>query len=172
MLSVHGIYENGKITIKQPAFGSIPVLSGVIITFTDSASNQSGTDQNLDISSQPERLPNKNFEKESNGYESLRKYKRIPSRKEITIIDGKDRFTFSLFDYSKGGLSFIASKKFAVGKNISSGITDPSNPDIVLMELRLEVRSVSEFEGGVKVGCMFLDPFDEDLWHGLLQYLS
>lgn len=161
MQSVHGVYENGKIFIKRLPSGRLPSASNVIITFTDPDSTQNRASFSVGESG-----------KESEDFESLREFERVPASGEITIIDEKERFTFSLFDYSQGGLCFVSSKGFEIGKNISSGIIDPSNPGDILMELKMEVRGVFEFDDKFKIGCMFLDPVDEDLWHGLLQHLS
>ena len=71
-------------------------------------------------------------------------------------------------------MCFVADKNFEVGIHISAGITDPSNTDTVLMELDMEVRGVfiSDNKMKMKIGCMFENPVDEDLWHGLLQFLG
>lgn len=173
MLTVHGTYKNGKITIKRPISGSLPESSEVIITFTDSGVDQIGCDQIAEEPSRQEIRPTESPETEAGGvYEPLREYRRVSSKGDITVIDGNDRFTCQLFDYSQGGLCFLATKSFTVGKSISSGIIDPANSKMVLMELEMEVRGISKYDGKYKVGCMFLDPVDEDLWHGLLQYFG
>ncbi len=171
MLSVHGVYENGKITLKRPATGSLPGLSKVIITFTDFSLNQQrGTESEEAVDTTDSH--DGGLGKGNDYYASLREYERVLASGNIIIIDGDDHFTFPLFDYSQGGLCFFATKAFKIGQNIRSGITHPSNPEMILMELEMEVRSAFKSSDSFKIGCMFIDPVDEDLWHGLLQYLS
>ncbi len=165
MLSLHGIYEDGKITLLHPIPKKIPESSNILVTFVDDCAPVGSLEANNPTEKQQE--PNEEY------YKSIREFERVKAHGNITIIDNKDRFTFPLNDYSQGGLSFISEKMFDVGQEISSGITDPMNPDLVLMELKMEVRGIFKTEDQFyKIGCMFLDPVDEDLWHGLLQYLS
>jgi len=118
------------------------------------------------------------IEKNEAYYQSIREFQRVKAYGNINIIDGEERHTFPLNDYSQGGLSFTCKQEFQTGQIISSGISDPSDADMILMELEMEVRRVAdlreegETESRFKIGCMFLDPVDEDLWHGLLQYLG
>jgi hypothetical protein len=165
MISLHGVYEDGRITILDRCPENIPTSTSVLLTF---------------VSTQ-ESLPEARGAKEESGsvemneeyYRSIREFERVDAHGNITIIDGDERFTYPLNDYSQGGLCFLSDRKFEIGGVISSGITDPTNPELVLMELKMEVRGI--FQTGddtYKVGCMFLDSVDEDLWHGLLQYLG
>jgi hypothetical protein len=205
MLSVRGIYENGKITIKKDPSTVIPPDSKLIITFTNQETAESSTQAELEDSFLAEEIetndfemddefidenPDSEFDSDIHGeeiylsdekagdsedyYESLREFERVPATGKITIIDAEDTNTYALFDYSQGGLCFVADKNFEVGVHISAGITDPSNTDTVLMELDMEVRGVfiSDNKMKMKIGCMFENPVDEDLWHGLLQFLG
>lgn len=205
MLSVRGIYENGKITIKKDPSTVIPPVSKLIITFTDQETADSSTQDELEDSYLEEQIETNEYEmdgslidesptEEGNSdilteeiymsedkaepaedyYESLREFERVPATGKITIIDTEETNSYPLFDYSQGGLCFVADKNFEVGTHISAGITDPSNTDMVLMELDMEIRGVFKSDQGMKmkIGCMFENPVDEDLWHGLLQFLS
>ena len=89
----------------------------------------------------------------------------------ITILDGDQKGNYPLFDFSKNGLSFVAPAEYGRENGIiQAGITDPFNPDSVLMELELEIRSVQSIDKGMKVGCKFINQVDEDLWHGLQMF--
>ncbi|MBU2646898.1 PilZ domain-containing protein [bacterium] len=168
MISLYGIYEDGKIVLSYPANEQLPENTEVLITFFDDKIRVNGKTAVSDGL----------IEKNEAYYQSIREFLRVKAYGNISIIDGDDRYTFPLNDYSQGGLSFSSKHEFDTGQIISCGIADPSDPDIILMELEMEVRSVTDTreEGdsrdSFKVGCMFLDPVDEDLWHGLLQYLS
>ncbi len=171
MLSLRGSYENGKIIIQHSLPNGIPESSNVLLTFvTDFAE----TDENEVIAETIVETGNGLEEnKNEEYYKSIREFERVDAHGNITIIDQEDRYTFPLNDYSQGGLSFISERQFDIGQQISSGITDPMNPDLVLMELQMEVRGIFQTDDKkYKIGCMFLDSVDEDLWHGLLQYLS
>jgi len=200
MLSVSGVYENGKIIIKKDPSKIIPPTSKLIITFTNPEGFESSPQTELQNTFIEEEIESNDFEiddtleiddshsdmlteeislseDEDTGasediYESMREFERVPATGNITIIDANSTNTFPLFDYSQGGLCFVANKNFEVGIHISAGITDPSNTEMVLMELEMEVRGVFKSDTGMKIGCMFENPVDEDLWHGLLQFLS
>lgn len=160
MHSIPGIYENQKITLLQKLPKNIPESASVLITFVTEEEAQESN-----VAVEPE-------EKNEEYYQSIREFQRVEATGDITIIEDDANRSFPLNDYSQGGLSFISDHPFNVGDLISSGITDPSNPDLVLMELKMEIRGVFKTDDNrFKVGCMFLDPVDEDLWHGLLQYL-
>lgn len=165
MQSIHGVYENGKIKLKQSLPRELSGATTVLITFVDDETDESAVEAVAPAS--PSDDKNEAY------YESIREFERVKAHGNITIIDHAEQHTFPLNDYSQGGLSFISDQQFAVGNLISAGITDPGNPDLVLMELKMEVRGIFKTDDDrYKIGCMFLDPVDEDLWHGLLQYLG
>lgn len=169
MYSVHGVYENGKIKLSQSLPENIPDSSSVLVTFV--TSEELVEDVEYDEVGMIDESPKE--EKSEAYYQSIREFERVKAHGKITVIDQENQYTFPLNDYSQGGLSFLSSEQFNVGHMISAGITDPSNPELVLMELQMEVRGIFKTDDGqFKIGCMFLDPVDEDLWHGLLQYLS
>ncbi|MCG8338066.1 MAG: PilZ domain-containing protein [Proteobacteria bacterium] len=169
MHSLHGIYENGKITLRNPLPENIPDSAQVLVTFVVDE-ELTGADS-VDLA-----IPEGNgspADKQGAGFQSMREFERVKAHGNITVIDQDKQYTFPLNDYSQGGLSFLSQEQFTVGQMISAGITDPSNPDLVLMELQMEIRGVIKTEDDqLRIGCMFLDPVDEDLWHGLLQYLA
>lgn len=170
MISLHGIYEDGKIKLSYKNEDLLPQNGEVILTFLVDEQGEAG-----------ELSPSQEVDEKSEAYyESIREFERVKAYGNINIIDGESRFTFPLNDYSQGGLSFFSDTAFSVGQVISAGIADPTNPDLILMELEMEIRgtyTVDEHTNDpdgerYKIGCMFVDPVDEDLWHGLLQYLS
>jgi len=156
MISIRGKYENGKIQLEAHGH-QVPDSAEVILTFLiDSKDKQDQKKANV---AKPSGRDQRQFE-------------RVKAQGNISIIDRLDRYVFPLFDYSQGGLSFVAGIKFDNPLQISAGISDPSNPDIILMELEMEVRGAFEVDNGYKIGCMFVDPMDEELWHGILPYLA
>jgi len=156
MISIQGKYKNGKIHLPKPE-NEISDYAEVVITFLTNSKNESS------------KVP-KNINK--SGGSDQRQFERVKAHGNITVIDRLDRYVFPLFDYSQGGLSFVAGIKFEKPLQISAGISDPSSPEIVLMELEMEVRGAHEIGKGYKIGCMFSDPMDEELWHGILPYLD
>lgn len=170
MITLSGVYDNGEIELDVSPDQNIPGTSEVLVTFL------SGKKEVLKslVKEEKDELSSlvASDEQDEEYYESIREYKRVKAHGDITIIEQDAPCSYPLFDYSQGGLSFISERKFNVEQKISAGITDPSNPDVVLMELEMEVRGMYSFDDGYKVGCMFLDPVDEDLWHGLLQFLT
>lgn len=167
MLSLRGIYKDGKITMLNPTSKEFPENSEVLLTFLPPL-NEDEVEDNFD-GSNGSRLK----EGTEDYFQSIRKHERIKAQGNITIIAEQERKSFLLNDYSPGGLSFISETKLNVGQIISAGISDPSNPDSVLMELEMEVRGVIQIdETGFRTGCMFVEQIDEDLWHGLLQFFS
>jgi len=177
MLSLQGVYKDGKIVLLHKIPHQLPEESEVLLTFiVDSEFSTAAVAENEDSLESSELK-----EADEDYYKSIREFERVKASGNITIINPEGRFKFPLNDYSQGGLSFITDQPFKVGQNISSGIADPSNPNMVLMELEMEVRGVHELERSeftendenrYRIGCMFVDSVDEDLWHGLLQYLQ
>jgi hypothetical protein len=169
MHSIYGIYENGKITLRNSLPENIPDSSPVLVTFVVDDETSKTDDVELAIPDDDKPV-NVNA---GPGFQSMREFERVKAHGSITVIDQENQYSFPLNDYSQGGLSFLSQRHFIVGQMISAGITDPSNPDLVLMELQMEIRGVIKNEDDqLRIGCMFLDPVDEDLWHGLLQYLA
>jgi PilZ domain len=169
MQSLYGIYENGKITLQEKFRGKLPDSSNVLVTFV---SEEDGIEdmQSETLEASGGEVGGGNNEEY---YRSIREFERVEAEGKITVIDENEQITLPLNDYSQGGLSFISQKPFNVGHVISAGITDPGNTELVLMELKMEIRGVFKTDDeAYKIGCMFLDPVDEDLWHGLLQYLG
>jgi hypothetical protein len=166
MYSLRGIYENGKITLLNPLPVKIPDSTNVLVTFVESSETGDSADaiSSLSVEGKP---------KQRKGFQSMREFERVKAHGNITVIDEEKQFAFPLNDYSQGGLSFLSKEQFTVGQMISAGITDPSSPELVLMELQMEIRGIIKTDDEqLRIGCMFLDPVDEDLWHGLLQYLG
>jgi len=170
MISLYGVYENGKITLLHKLSKPFPEETEVLLTFYGGKSGRGlESDPDGDV-----------IEKNEDYYKTLREFERVKAEGNITIIDQNKKYSFPLNDYSQGGLSFFSDRGFKVGQAINAGISDPSNSNIILMELAMEVRGIFENENrsrlhkvdNYKVGCMFIDPMDEDLWHGLLQYLG
>ncbi len=166
MHSIHGIYENGKIILLHPLPDNIPDSTSVLVTFVEDSEldDSMGMTSSISLGGEP---------KQKKGFQSMREFERVKAHGNITVIDQDKQFAFSLNDYSQGGLSFLSKEQFTVGQMISAGITDPSSPELVLMELQMEIRGIIKTDDDqLRIGCMFLDPVDEDLWHGLLQYLG
>lgn len=156
MQSIRGVYKDGKITLFD-SNSNLPEICEVILTVLNESSHKTGKERHSE-----------------EYYKTIRKHERVRAHGKISIINQQDRDTYRLFDYSKGGLSFIAPKEFGKGLKISAAITDPATPELILMELEMEVRGVFPHEddrGGYKIGCMFLNSIDEELWHGVLQFL-
>lgn len=176
MISIRGIFQDGKITMICPSSQTIPENSEVLVTFIeDSEADISGftEDEQEELIEIEDDFEDDESEADNSDFESMREFKRVKARGHINIIDQSRKFRFQLNDYSQGGLSFISDWKYETGKIISAGIADPNDRESILMELEMEVRGVFEEEGeGFKIGCMFVDPVDEDLWHGLLPYLA
>ncbi len=169
MQSIHGIYENGKITLRNPLPDNIPESVQVLVTFVVDEELVDADGADIDIPGES----NSSAGKPLPGFHSMREFERVKAHGNITVIDQDKQYTFPLNDYSQGGLSFLSREQFTVGQMISAGITDPSNPQLVLMELQMEIRGIIKTDDDqLRIGCMFLDPVDEDLWHGLLQYLA
>ncbi len=164
MLSIRGNYQNGKITLKTSGM-EIPDASQVLLTFLtkETSNGVKSNDQSF-----------KADEHDDDYYQAVRAHERVKAHGKITIIRFLDQMTFPLFDYSQGGLSFISNQPFEIGGDIGAAISDPSDPELVLMELDMEVRGIflTDRDQEYKVGCMFKNPMDEELWHGVLQFLS
>lgn len=162
MLTLRGKYSEGTITL----FGDetqLPESSEVLVTVM--GETPEADDEAVEIQVD---------EHSEDHYKSIRQFKRVKAKGNITIIDKDGRNVFRLNDYSQGGLSFIAPKAYPTKMEISAGISDPSNPEMILMELEMEVRGVfnADQENHFKIGCKFSNSLDEELWHGLLQHLS
>ena len=171
MISIRGIFQDGKITMICPSSQTIPEISEVLVTFVDS-SEEDISDFAEDEREELVQVADNSRDDDAD-FESMRQFERVKARGYINIIDQSRKFRFRLNDYSQGGLSFISDWKYETSKIISAGIADPNDKESILMELEMEVRGVFEEEGeGFKIGCMFVDPVDEDLWHGLLPYLA
>ena len=151
MLTVRGRFEKGEIVI----YGSRPdIADGVEVLVTPLVDHEEEiTDQ------EP---------KESAA--TLRNFERVKADGLISIILPNGKKNYQLFDYSKGGLSFLAQDDFEAGDTLQAGITDPFHPDTILLELKLEIRGIRSEDDKNKIGCQFVDSFDEELWHGLQMF--
>ncbi|MDH5561581.1 MAG: PilZ domain-containing protein [Deltaproteobacteria bacterium] len=157
MKTIKGTYKNGKIVFFEPVF--LPKSSKVIVT----ANRMRKDCKSKGLQS---------LEAKDVNYNQIRKNERIRAHGKITILHKDEKNSFHIYDYSKGGLCFLSHKDFAVDDLIHAGIMDPHNEGSSLMELKLSVRGVFENEGKRQVGCRFEDPLDEDLWHGLMQFIG
>ncbi|MDX2470013.1 MAG: PilZ domain-containing protein [SAR324 cluster bacterium] len=149
MLTVKGKFEKGEIIIsgKSP---NIAEGTEVLVTLISE-------DEESEIA-------------QENSATVLRTFERVKADGMISIIGLAGRKNYKLFDYSKGGLSFIAGPEFTEIGDVQAGITDPFQPDNILLELKLVIRGVNPVGDQVKVGCQFSDSFDEELWHGLQMF--
>lgn len=165
MLSIKGRYEDGKLVLyANPE--EVPQQAQVVVTFMPN-NGSAGPAQAEKV----EELYAEDQHDEAY-YASIREHKRKKASGTITIVDDFEQTTYPLNDYSQGGLSFLAPADFAKSGTVHAGICDPSDPDMVLMELEMEIRGIYEAPNGKKVGCQFQDSLDEDLWHGLVAYLG
>jgi len=151
MLTLKARVEKGKLVINQPAH-FLPERSQILLTFT-----------RLGVPQPDQQAPAEDFL-------TLRVHERKPATGSITIVHKNQTHRFPLHDYSTGGLSFIAHADFQPEGVLHAGITDPFDPDTVLLELALDVRGLHPQGQGVKIGCQFVEEHDEDLWHGLQMF--
>lgn len=151
MLTLKARVEKGKLVINQPAH-FLPERSQILLTMI----RQDG--------------PQSQSQGAAEDFLTLRVHERKPASGSITIVHGNKTHRFTLHDYSTGGLSFIAHTDFQPEGTLHAGITDPFDPDSVLLELELDVRGLHPHDRGVKIGCQFVEAHDEDLWHGLQMF--
>ncbi len=149
MLTVKGKFEKGEIIIS----GKNPNI-------------EEGTEVLVTLLTEEEEAETA----QSNATTISRNFERVKADGMISIITASGRKNYKLFDYSKGGLSFIAGEDFEEVGDVQAGITDPFQPDTILLELKLEIRGVHSVGDQIKVGCQFSDSFDEELWHGLQMF--
>ncbi len=153
MLSVKAKYRQGKLIIEG-AQSQLPERAQVLVTCYSPGGFDSPGLENKSASSENRH----------------RQHERFMADGMIAVLHEGAHKSYPLYDYSQGGLSFTAPSDFAYQGVVQAGITDPFNPDTILMEIDLEIRSLLPTEKGVRVGCRFLDQFDEDLWHGLQMF--
>ena len=110
------------------------------------------------------------LEQESAGRHNQRKYKRHKANGEIEIRIGEEGTSYTLHNYSVGGLSFISDQDFETGKKIKPSILLRRKADKPF-ELHCEVivRYSTPNATDHKVGCQFRDSVDEDLWYDMMR---
>jgi len=101
-------------------------------------------------------------------YSKIRKHKRYIANGNISLIEGETEIIYPLFDYSAGGLSFVADNEFDVGISLTASIKDPIEQDMSVLDFEFEVARVVDFNGKYKIGCKFFDEVDEEIWHSLM----
>ena len=172
MLSIKGIYRDGKIYLLEP----LPTNqeSDLIITFL----KESNSSQEL----KKEGLENQNsaldtvqdIQGDEENYKALRKHERHKANGNIYIADSNGETTYPLYDYSAGGLSFLADKEFDINSNITAAVHYTAAGEELTINFEIIVRRVFEFEGvakvgcELKIGCQFTDDMDEELWHTII----
>lgn len=100
---------------------------------------------------------------------ALRRHERHRARGTITINEEGVEEAFELFDYSKGGLSFISKRPFDKGRLLTAHLKDPMDPESSVLEFEFEVARAVTHEADFKIGCKFTDNIDEGLWHDLMR---
>lgn len=164
MKSIRGTYKNGTIELIDSI--ELKNKTNVIITFLDDEipfpenENYGEKDSDLmDIDSE---------ERGEEYYEKLRKHKRYKAKGNITLVLEKE-YTYPLFDYSAGGLSFLSDRLFDSGFVLTAALKYDASGEVLVMEFEITVRRViDEGNGGYKIGCQFNDDVDEELWHTIM----
>lgn len=184
MFSIKGIFKNNTIHLIEPL--NIRKKTNVIITFLEDEGEieeesfiefedpefDDDDDNSFEemIDSEPDDLDSSPYDDElsEDYYSKIRKHKRYLAKGNISLIEGDQEITYPLYDYSAGGLSFIADKVFDVGKSLTASIKDPIEQDTSVLDFEFEVARVENYEGQYKIGCKFFDEVDEEIWHSLM----
>ena len=147
MLSVKAIYEAGRIQLLEPV--NIKE-STVILTFLDQDTSFVH-DEDADAF-----------------YQKLRKHARFKAKGDIVILMDGEEALYPLFDYSGGGLSFLAEVPFDTGKDVTAILRYEAAGELLTMDFKITVRRSDQEQGRYKIGCQFYDSVDEDLWHTIV----
>ena len=173
MLSIKGIYRNGKIFLLEP-LPTNQQESDLIITFLK-VSNSSQEIKDEQLEHQESGLDAvQSIQGDEADFKALRKHERHKAHGKIHIADSDSETSYSLYDYSAGGLSFLSDKPFDVNSNITAAVHYTAAGEELTINFEIIVRRVFEFEGKarvgceLKIGCQFTDDMDEELWHTII----
>ena len=157
MFSIKGIYKDDKFHLNEPLH--FKENANVIITILDE--QQADSDGLLEEAFADDES--------DDDFSAMRKHKRFMAKGNIALIDGDDETDFKLYDYSAGGLSFLSDDPiFERGQALTASIKDPVDRDMSILDFDFKVARCEPFEDKYKVGCMFTDGVDEELWHQLM----
>ncbi|MDT8445446.1 MAG: PilZ domain-containing protein [bacterium] len=160
MLTTKGRVVNGQIVLDEPGI-ALPKRSELIVSFANIGPN----------------LVHYQSRAESDGIaRGNRHYPRIHTESRITIVEqdhsSKTHYRLPLLDVSRGGLSFLANRQYLEDSLIYAGITNPENPADLWLELAMEVRGISPYSSGYKVGCRFQNSLDEGIFYDFSRFLG
>ncbi|MDT8446791.1 MAG: PilZ domain-containing protein [bacterium] len=157
MFSVKATFHNGQFQLEDPLF--FKGKAKVIVTLLEGDS--------LDASQSIEVDDEDNLSEEE--LRALRRFERHRARGTITINEEGTEEAFKLFDYSKGGLSFISKRPFEKGRLLTAHLKDALDSSSSVLEFEFEVARSVEHGQEFKIGCKFTDDIDEGLWHDLMR---
>ena len=140
MFSIKGVYKDNRIQLDETL--KITRRTPVIITvLEDDDSNPITADSFKSDFPETLDLMDDNFDEEPDelseeDYVKIRKHKRYRAKGHISLVDEETEAEndYPLYDYSAGGLSFIADKPFDVGKTLTAAIKDPIEPDTSVLD--------------------------------------
>ncbi len=162
MITVKGVYENGKIKLSKPL--ELEENANVIITFLDADDDEPVTSHG----GKGKGTAHHHDPQDDAYYEGLRAHKRFKASGNINILHPNGERQYPLNDYSAGGLSFFAEQTFTTNKKITATFKYNAAGELLVMEFEMEVRRVIEKDGKYMIGCQFLDNIDEELWHTVM----
>lgn len=159
MHSIKGIFRGGKIYLQEPLPSTQE--SDLIITFLQER-------KNLQQSRNESSKVQAGSEQSETYYQTLRQHERHHANGEICITNEEGEISYSLYDYSAGGLSFVADIQFEVNQTITAAIHYTAAGEVLTLNFEIIVRRIFDHEGNFKIGCQFCDAVDEELWHTIL----
>ncbi|OGG93229.1 MAG: hypothetical protein A2508_01500 [Candidatus Lambdaproteobacteria bacterium RIFOXYD12_FULL_49_8] len=160
MLSVKGYFRQGQIVLDGEV-RDLPNKAQVLISFPNQVGNLVLFNTKFDeISARRGRRQSIRHATKGN----ITLVEKNPSREQIIQAE--------LIDASYGGISFTSSHLFVENTVLQVGFADPTKPANILIEFDLEIRAVSCCNQGYKVGCMFYNSLDEQLFHRLTRLIT
>lgn len=164
MRSIKAVYQDGKIKLDTPI--DFNGSSKVVLTFLD-AEHHSVDPKEIAGKYHLNTLPTLSEKEEQSEeyYKQLRQYKRFKAHGTLIVEEGGIESKYDLFDYSAGGLSFIADKPFEVDKEITAKIKYTASEEVLELNFDIIPKRVIIDGDDFRIGCQFTDQVDEELWH-------
>ena len=99
MISIRGIFQDGKITMICPSSQTIPENSEVLVTFIEDSEGDISDfieDEQEELIEIEDDFEDDESEADNSDFESMREFKRVKARGHINIIDQSRKFRFQL----------------------------------------------------------------------------
>jgi predicted DNA-binding antitoxin AbrB/MazE fold protein len=165
MRSVKAVYQNGTLKLTEPV--NIQGSAEVVITFLDNEEKSELNPEEVAGKYHLNTVPVLSAKEEQSEeyYKKLRQHTRYKAHGSLILENQGVEKSYSLYDYSAGGLSFICERPFDVDEKITAKIKYTASDEVLELHFDILIKRVIIDGDDFRIGCQFTDQVDEELWH-------